>query len=132
MRKILGLCLSAVAVVATMAPANAGWQKIAQDETTGDVFHLDTNVTVPGYGTVHYWYKETLRYPDQYGTKSLRYKIEGKCFSNTTRMLEIVAYDSRGRKIEHHVSDGWNSRVDGYARSGSFGDYVLQLACSVR
>lgn len=134
MRKILGVCLSAATLLATMAPAHAGWRNTRIDDGRGSAYHINTNITPAGYGIVHYWYKTTLAYPDEFGAKVYRFKMEGNCFANSNRTLESIIYGSRGEKLGHYVFDGQTRDREPtvFALNGSVADNILEMACSAR
>lgn len=125
MRKILGICLSAVTVVATMAPAQAGWRKVATDYT-GDTYHFDPQRVGRAGDVVQYWARIVKVRPYQ-GVKSLNLKMEGDCYSGQLRELEETHFDARGRNIGGHVYNQYPR----YAISGTYGAQLLELACSL-
>lgn len=132
MRKILGLCLSAVTVVASMAPAHAGWRKLDMD-AAGNTYYFDAQRVVRMNGDVQYWYKVVQPYADHNGVKSYSSKMQGNCYSRGVRPLEGKFYDARGKSIGHEVYDGVNFAEGStrYAMSGTYDETFLVASCSL-
>lgn len=124
MRKILGICLSAVTVVASMVPAHAGWRKV-DTSSSGDTYYFDAQRVVKIGNGVQYWYKVVKSYPDYQGIKSYTLKMEGDCMYRKARALEGRFHDAQGKSLGTQAFDEYPR----YVMSGTYDEYFLQQAC---